>query len=396
MQLETVAIRAGADRLAERLTAHRRAIHRRPELGYQEHATAAYVESMLDDLAVAHRRVIGTGVVALLPGAGSRSVGVRADMDALPVPEAPGRDGYRSEFEGLSHACGHDGHVAVLLGLAELLASVDDLPLTVALYFQPAEEGPGGGQPMVAAGVLDDPRPEAVLALHVASAHPSGTVAIRTGPSSGSNDTIAITVHGVGGHAAHPDTALDPVPIAAQIVTGVQQLVTREIDPVQPVVVTFGSIHGGHRDNVIASSVTLTGTIRAVHQHNRELLNRRVPELAHGIAAAHRATVTVDLECGYPVGVNDPELTQVVAAAAAAVLGDERVMRVPEPSLGSEDFYAFGETGLPVSMFQLGVADPARGITAPHHSPDFNLDEAALPAGVAVFAETIRRLEQAG
>ncbi len=159
MQLETVAIRAAADRLAERLTAHRRAIHRRPELGYQEHATAAYVESMLDDLAVAHRRVIGTGVVALLPGAGSRSVGVRADMDALPVPEAPGRDGYRSEFEGLSHACGHDGHVAVLFGLAELLASVDDLPLTVALYFQPAEEGPGGGQPMVAAGVLDDPRP---------------------------------------------------------------------------------------------------------------------------------------------------------------------------------------------------------------------------------------------
>jgi len=396
VQLRTAAIHAAAGGLAGRLTAHRRTIHRRPELGFAEHATADYIESVLDDLSVAHRRVLGTGVVAVLRGQATRCVGVRADMDALPVPEAPGRDGYRSEFEGVSHACGHDGHVAVLLGLAELLASVDDLPVMVALYFQPAEEGPGGGQPMVAAGVLDDPRPEAVLALHVASAHPSGTVAIRTGPSSGSNDTVTITVHGVGGHAAHPDTAVDPVPIAAQLITAIQQLVTREVDPVQPVVVTFGSIHGGHRDNVIASSVTLSGTIRALHQHNRELLNRRIPELAHAIAAAHRATVTVDLECGYPVGVNDPALTEVVAGAAAAVLGADRVVRVPEPSLGSEDFYAFGETGLPVTMFQLGVADPARGITAPHHSPAFDLDEAALPAGVAVLAETIRRLAAAG
>ncbi|MBA2529310.1 MAG: amidohydrolase, partial [Euzebyales bacterium] len=315
-----------------------------------------------------------------------------ADMDALPVPEAPGRQGYRSQIDGLSHACGHDAHVAVLLGLAELLAAVEPLPGTVACYFQPAEEGPGGAAPMVAAGALEDPAPAAVLGLHVSSKHPSGTVAVRTGPSTGSDDTLRVTIHGVGGHAAHPDTAVDPVPVAAQVITAVQQVVSREVDPVTPVVVTFGSIHGGTRHNVIATSVTLDGTIRTVHQHNRDLLLRRVPEVIRAVAATHRANATVEVETGYPVGTNDPALSVVVTGAAAAVLGPARVVAEPEPTLGAEDFYAFGSTGLPVHMFLLGVADPSRGVTAPHHSPEFDLDEAALPAGVAVFAETLRRL----
>lgn len=391
MRFDTESIRVAADQLGERVRAHRRVIHRQPELGFAEHRTAAYVESVLGELGVPHRRVVGTGVVGVIHGDGPRCIGVRADMDALPVPEAPGRDGYRSQVEGVSHACGHDGHVAVLLGLAELLRAAERLPGTVALYFQPAEEGPGGAAPMVAAGVLDDPAPQAVIALHVTSRCPSGVVAVRSGPMTASDDWITITVHGSGGHAAHPETAVDAIPIAAQVVLAVQQLVTREVDPVQPVVVTFGTIQGGTRYNVIAPTVTLTGTMRAVHEHNRALLRRRVPEIAHAVAATHRASATVELVAGYPIGRNDPALTELVAASARAVLGEERVVLAPDPTLGGEDFYAFGETGLPVSLFWLGVADPARGITAPGHSPEFDLDEAALPAGVAVFAETARR-----
>lgn len=392
MEFATEAIGEQAAKLAETIREHRRTIHRNPELAFAEHRTAAYIESVLDGLGIPHRRVVGTGVVAVIRGSGPGCVGVRADMDALPVPEAPGREGYRSEVEGISHACGHDGHVAVVLGLAELLTAVDDLPGTVVLYFQPAEEGPGGAAPMIAAGVLDDPAPSAVLALHVSSRHAAGVVAQRSGPSTASDDRFDIRVEGVGGHAAHPEEAVDPIPVAAQIIAATQQLMTREVNPVTPVVFTFGSIHGGTKRNVIASHVDLSGTLRTVHRHNRERLVTRLPEVARAIAQAHRATVTVHHEAGYDVGVNDPALSELVAASARAVLGEHRVVAELEPTLGGEDFYAFGSTGLPVSMFLLGVANPERGIVAPNHSPDFDLDEDALPAGVAVFAETIRRL----
>lgn len=392
VELTTEAIEEAAAKLAETVTAHRRTLHRHPELAFDEHRTAAYVESVLDGLGVPHRRVVGTGLVGVLRGSGPGCVGVRADLDALPVPEAPGREGYRSQVEGLSHACGHDAHVAVVLGLAELLARVDDLPGTVVLYFQPAEEGPGGAAPMVEAGVLDDPAPSAVLGVHVSSRHPSGTIAMRSGPSTASDDRFDITVQGVGGHAAHPEEAVDPIPIAAELVSAVQQLMTREVNPVTPAVFTFGSIHGGTRRNIIATTVELSGTLRTVHSANRERLVARVGQVARAVAEAHRATVKVRHTPGYDVGVNDPALSELVATAARAVLGAHRVMHERYPTMGGEDFYAFGATGLPVSMFLLGTANPERGITAPNHSPDFDLDEDALPAGVAVFAESIRRL----
>jgi amidohydrolase len=391
VRFDTSSLADRALELFERLRTHRREVHKQPELGFTEHRTAAYIESVLDEIGIAHRRVVGTGVVGVIRGDGAGCIGVRADMDALPVPEAPGREQYRSRVEGISHACGHDAHIAILLGLAELLTGIDQLPGTVVLYFQPAEEGPGGARPMVAAGVLDDPAPQAVIALHVSSRHPAGTVAVRSGPITASSDQITITVNGSGGHAAHPEAAIDAVPIAAQIVLAVQHFLAREVDPVRPVVVTFGKIYGGTRHNVIANSVTLDGTMRAVHQHTRELLCRRVPEIAQAVAATHRASATVKLTPGGPVGYNDPSLTQFVAASSRAILGQERVVDEPDPTLVGEDFFAFGATGLPVSLFWLGVANPTLGITAPAHSPEFDLDETALPAGVQVFAEIVRR-----
>ncbi len=389
MTRTAAALRAGADALAVTVVRHRRQVHRRPELAFAEHQTAAYIEAELDRIGITHRRAAGTGVVAVV-GAGERCIGVRADMDALPIGEGAGRDGYRSEHEGMSHACGHDAHVAIALGLAELLAN-DPPAGRVALYFQPAEEGPGGAAPMVAEGVLDDPAPEAVIALHVAAEYPVGTIALRAGPNSASDDTVRITVRGVGGHAAYPYLSVDPVPVAAQIITAVQQLITREVNPVQPVVCTFGSIHGGTRHNIIAPEVRIEGTYRTLHEHNRELLTRRIPEVVRDVAAAHRATADVDIEPGYGVGVNDSSLVDLIEAAATSVVPPDRILREPEPGLGAEDFYAFGSTGLPVAMFNLGVGNPAKGITGAHHSPEFDIDEDALVDGVAVFAETIAR-----
>lgn len=381
--------------LLDRVRTHRRTLHRHPELAFEEHRTAAYVEETLADLGIVARRVVDTGLVAVLDGDGEGCIGVRADMDALPVTEAPGRPGYRSEIEGLSHACGHDAHVAILLGLAEMLVDVD-LPGTVALYFQPAEESVGGAADMVEAGVLDDPVPDAVLALHVSSAYDRGIVAVKPGPAFASFDTLFVTVHGKGGHAAHPETAIDPVPVAAEIVNATQRVVSREVDPVKPAVVSYGAIHGGTKSNIIAPEVRLEATLRAVHQDVRELLLDRVQEVARGIASAHRASVAIEVERGYAVGHNDRRLAGLVARAGRTLVGEGRVVVERQPSLGSEDFFAFGVTGIPVVLFRLGVRNVERGITAPHHSPDFDLDEEALPTGVAVLAETVRRLLRDG
>lgn len=378
--------------LRDRLVEHRRRLHRHPELAWCEHRTASYIESVLSSLGIEHRRVVGTGVVAVIEGRGQGCVGVRADMDALPVPEAPGRDGYRSEIEGVSHACGHDAHVAVVLGLAELLARQPELPGTVVLYFQPAEEGGGGAEPMVASGVLDDPAPDAILALHTASQHPAGTVALRSGPVTAAVDDITVTIHGVGGHAAHPDRAIDPVPVAANFVTNAQQIITREIDPLKPAVITFGSIHGGTRHNVIAPSVTLEATMRSLYPDTRAYLVERIQQMAHAVATANRTSVTVSVQQGYPAGYNDSALTRLVDTAARSICGDACVIVEEHPSMGAEDFFEFGSTSIPVCMYRLGVGDTARGMTAPHHSSHFDVDESSLPVGVAVFAEAIRRL----
>jgi amidohydrolase len=391
-----VDVRGDAERLTDRVRTHRRALHRRPELAWAEHHTAAYIEGHLSALGVEHRRVLGTGVVAVVPGRGPRTVGIRADMDALPVTEAPGRDGYRSTVEGASHACGHDAHVAIALGVAELFASTPDLPGTVTFYFQPAEETTGGAAPMVAAGVLDDPQPDAVLALHVASRLASGVVGLRDDLVTAAHDSVRIVIHGVGGHGAHPEDAVDPVPIAAQIVTAAQTIITREIGAFDPAIITFGSVHGGTAANVIASEVRLEATIRTLNPATRQLVVGRLGELTEAIARAHRATAEVVVHHGYGVGRNDPHLAGLVATAGVAVLGDVGLIKEPYPSLGAEDFFAFGSTGTPVCMFQLGVANPDKGIDAPHHSPWFDLDEDALPVGVAVMAESARRVLLAG
>ena len=260
------------------------------------------------------------------------------------------------------------------------------------LLFQPAEESTGGAAPMVAAGALDDPRPQAILSVHVNPQLQVGQISLRDSAMTASADDVVITVKGVGGHAGHPDAAIDPIPVAAHVVTALQQVVAREVDPTIPAVLTIGSIHGGTRHNVIAPSVAMEGTLRTVDPEVRDFLVQRVTAISQGVATAHRASAEVDVRRGYAAGYNDPALATLVGAAAQAVMGPDAVVWERAPSMGSEDFFAFGSTGVPVCMFRLGVGNVAAGITAPLHSPDFDLDEDAMALGAAVLAESIHHL----
>jgi amidohydrolase len=366
--------------LLEHVRALRRRIHRRPELGFEEHETAALVERELDALGIAHRRVAETGVVGILEGAKpGRVAALRADMDALPIAERSGLD-FASEIAGRMHACGHDAHTAMLLGAAARLAQTrDTLAGTVVLIFQPAEEGPGGAEPMIAQGVLDDPRVDAIAMLHVDTRLETGAVGITPGPVNAAADEVYLTVRGKGGHGAYPHTAVDAIPVAAALVLGLQNIAARETDPLKNVVVTIGTIQGGYRNNVIADTVEMSGTLRAFDSEIRNGLESRVRRIADGVAAAYGAKAEVRIVRGYPPVVNDPTLAhdfERYLRAHSAI----RCERMP-PTMGGEDFAYFAQrvAGLQV---RLGVRSERAGSVHSGHSPEFRLDEEALPVGV--------------
>ena len=358
----------------------RRNIHRRPELGFEEHETAALVESELDRLGISHRRVAKTGVVAVLRGGRSgRVAGLRADMDALPVDERTGLP-FASEIKHKMHACGHDAHTAMLLGAASTLAaSQAAFQGTAVFLFQPAEEGPGGAQPMIDEGVLDDPRVDAIAMLHVDTRIEAGAVSITPGPVNASADELEIVVRGKGGHGASPHTAVDAIPPASAIVLALQNVAARETDPLGSVVVTIGTIEGGYRNNIIADHVRMTGTLRANDPLVRAQLESRIRRITEGIAAAYGAQADVRIGYGYPPVVNDAKL----AKSFAQYMREHTAIRVDAlpPTMGAEDFAYFAQR-VPGVLVRLGVRNEAQGATYPGHSPEFRIDEAALPVGV--------------
>jgi amidohydrolase len=375
-----------ADSIA-RATAIRREIHRHPELGFEEHNTQAIVERELDALGIEHRRAAQTGVVGVVRGALPGHVsGLRADMDALPITEDSGEP-CTSEIAGKMHACGHDSHTAMLLGAARVLQeSRATLHGAVVLLFQPAEEGPGGAKPMLDEGALDDPKVEAVTMLHVDSRLATGTIGITPGPVNAAADEFHLTIRGKGGHGAYPHKAVDVIPCAAAMILALQNIAARETDPLAPIVVTVGTIEGGYRNNVIADRVTMTGTLRTQDSAVREAATAKLRRIVDGVAAAYGAHAHIEMLLGYPAVVNDVALaesfTQYMREHGVEV---ER----PAPTMGGEDFAYFAQR-VPGVLVRLGIYNEAVGSVHSGHSPQFRLDEGAIPTGIETLVAFAR------
>jgi len=374
--------------IAARVVELRREIHRHPELGFEEVRTQALVESELDALGIEHRRVAKTGVVGVIRGAKpGRVVGLRADMDALPITERSGEP-FSSENPGVMHACGHDAHTAMLLGAARVLQQTrDELHGTVVLLFQPAEEGPGGAEPMIAEGALDDPKVEAVAMLHVDPRLEPGQIGVTPGPVNASADEFNVTVTGRGGHGAYPHTAADAIPATAAIVLALQNIASRETDPLKSVVVTIGTINGGYRNNVIADEVKMTGTFRAHDPEIRNGLEERARRIIDGVASAYNVKAELNVLYGYPPVVNHPHL----AENFSRYMKSHSTLRVerPAPTMGAEDFAYFAQR-VPGVHIRLGIRSEEAGATFPGHSAQFRIDERALPVGVQALAAFAR------
>jgi amidohydrolase len=374
--------------LLDDAVAIRRRIHRHPEIGLRLPKTQEVVLGALEGLPV--KVATGdrmTSVVATLEGThDGPTVLLRADMDALPMPEDTGLE-FASEVMNAMHACGHDSHVAMLATAARILARhIEDLHGRVLLMFQPGEEGFHGARIMIEEGLLDsDHPPRAAFAIHVASYLPAGQISTRPGPLYASSDRIEITVRGKGGHASAPHRALDPIPVAAEIVTALQTAVTRRIDVFDPAVVTIARLEAGTTNNVIPESAVLEGTVRALTRQTREATLGHVRRVAEGVAAAHGLSADWTVEPGYPPTVNDDGMAEFALRVAEDVVGPDLVELMKDPIMGAEDF-SYILQRVPGAMIDLGVAPPGDPDPAPNHSNRMLLDEPAMANGIVLYA----------
>ncbi|HYB42464.1 MAG TPA: M20 family metallopeptidase [Candidatus Methylomirabilis sp.] len=391
--MTTAGLRAEAEALQADVVSLRRRIHRQPELGLQLPRTQAAIVEALQGLGLRVRtgeRL--TSVIAALDGdRPGPSIALRADMDALPVQEETGLE-FSSTVDGVMHACGHDAHVAMLVGAARLLARRRaQLAGRVLFMFQPGEEGYHGARAMLEEGIDDGGRmPGAAFALHAGAQHRAGVVATRPGAILASGDTLEMVIHGRGGHASAPHDCLDPIPIACEIVQALQTFVTRRVDVFDPAVITVAKIEAGSTRNVIPETARMLGTIRTVSERTRERVLEGVERLAKGLAAAHGADAEVRLIRGYPVTVNDEGFAGFAAHVATELLGEDRVRLMPTPMMGSEDF-SYVLRRVPGAMMFLGTRPDGDAPPIPNHSNRMLLNEAALATGVALHTAVALR-----
>jgi amidohydrolase len=376
----------------EQVVLDRRHLHAHPELGFAEHETAAFVAERLRALGLDPQTgVAGTGVVALIQGARpGKTVLLRADMDALPIDEL-NEVSYRSQTAGVMHACGHDGHTAILLNAARLLVERrQHFTGTIKLIFQPCEEMfPGGALKMIEEGVLEAPKVDAVFGLHLMQDLPLGIICARPGPTMAAADGFEIRITGKGGHGATPELCIDAALIAAQVTVALHALVAREVKPIEPAVITVASIHAGTAFNVIPQTAVLTGTVRTFNAELRRYLAQRIEEVAVGVARSMRAECECDYRWGNPCLVNDPAMAALVADVARGIVGEQRFTN-GEPIMGAEDFSSFLELR-PGCFFFVGTRNEERGLIWGHHHPRFDVDEAALPLAVEMIVAVAER-----
>ncbi|MBE7520201.1 MAG: amidohydrolase [Thermoflexaceae bacterium] len=368
----------------------RRDLHRRPELSWQEHRTQQVILARLRELGLADVRPIATtGATGLVEGRGNGpAVLWRADIDALPVPERSNLP-FASENEGVMHACGHDAHIAIALGLAELLAKgSSELPGSVRFVFQPAEESSGGARACIADGVLDGPRIATVLGLHISADVPVGSINVAPGPFFASPTAIRIEITGRGGHAAAPHQSVDAVVVAAHVITALQTVVSRAVGPSETAVLTIGKVTAGFRGNVIAESAAMTGTIRTYSDRVRALMLQRMEEILAGVCAAFGATFELKHTTSCPPLVNDARVAAMVRAEGEEFFGAANIFAAP--SMGADDMADFLQER-PGCYFWLGARNEAKGIAGRHHDPGFVIDEDALELGLEFGLRLIER-----
>lgn len=380
-----------AERLSEQVIAWRRDLHQMPELGVDLPKTSAYVMKQLDEMGVEYESGVGLehAIVAVIKGKEEgKTVALRADMDALPVKETTGLD---FQFAGdRMHACGHDAHTAQLLGAVKAIKELEgEFKGTVKFLFQPAEEISAGAEPMVKAGVLKNPDVDYIIGLHDGNISPDmepGRFAISTGAMMACLDRFTLKVIGKGSHGAYPHQSHDTLVIASLIVVGIQEIIAREIDPVEPGVITLGKFHAGSTYNVIPGEAEIEGTLRAVTQETRDYLTKRIGEVAEGIAKTYKATVEYDYLGGAPPVINDHEVATRVHDSIAKVLGEDRVDYMERPVMGGEDFAYYLEQ-VPGCFIFMSNPLPIDGTVYPHHNPKFALNEANFKDALAAFLQ---------
>ena len=372
------------------MTEWRRDIHAHPELAFHEHRTSDLVAAKLESWGIeVTRGIAGTGLVGTLRlGSSPRAIGIRADMDALPMPEA-NDFAYRSQTPNVMHACGHDGHTTMLLGAAKYLAETRNFDGTVHFIFQPAEEHGGGGEVMVNEGLFDRFPCDMVFGCHNDFTIPVGQMTAVPGPVCANTDDFIITIAGRGGHAARPHRGIDPVVIGAQIVLALQTLVARRVDPLDSAVLSTCQFHAGTASNVIPDEAVLRGTIRTLKLETRETMRRLVGEVAEGIAKANGATAELTIEPGYPAVVNDAAAVARAASAGAKLLGADKVIHERLPGMGGEDF-AYMAQKVPGCFVRIGQADGAKGST-PVHTVNYDFNDDILPIGASLWATLVEQ-----
>ena len=383
-------ILAGAQDIRDWTVKVRRDFHMNPELSGKEFRTRDKVIEYLKDMGIEYKTGIAdTGVLGIIRGKQSgKTVALRADMDALPIQDK--KDAvYKSRIDGKMHACGHDAHTAVLLGTAKILKGMEtNLHGNVKLFFQPAEETVGGAERMIKDGVMENPKVDAVFGLHVSPEIDVGKIGIKYGQTNAYTDSLEITVYGKDGHAARPHEGIDAIVIAGQIVIALQSIVSRNIDPVNSVVVTIGTINGGTRCNIIADRVKMTGTMRTLDPETRELVIRRIKAIVTQTAEAMGGKAQCTVKDGYPALVNTDEIIDIVRDSGEGILGADNVTVLKVPRLGGEDFAYFAKAA-PSAFYRLGCGNAERGIIHGAHTCLFDIDEDCLVFGTALQVQNV-------
>jgi len=373
----------------------RRELHEYPELGMEVHYTGDIICRELDKLGIKYDRHIGNaGVMAIIRGDKlGKTVALRADIDALPIEES-NDVAYRSRNKGKMHACGHDAHTAIALGVANLLVKhKEELKGNVKLFFQPAEETEGGAVPMINDGCMENPKVDYTLGLHVQSYIETGKIEIRYGKLNASTDSLKVTIKGKRSHAAYPETGVDAIVITSQVISALQTLISRNISPLSSAVISFGSINGGTASNALCDCVELHGTLRTFDENLRTYLKTKIIQIVEGIASSMGGQGSVDIEEGYMSLINDSDVVDIIKENGEKILGKENILYKELPSLGAEDFSYFANCSK-AAFFHLGCGNQEKGITEPLHSDLFDIDESCLEIGVLL--QTVNTLKLLG